>query len=587
MGRGIAQRRGTEGTYLLMRPTNKQFGYSVAVSSIGLGMYGCGAAMAGAMPPTALALTAGVTMLGAGLGYHQTTIPDPQPSYGDLLGGDGDGGMYGGGVDMGQMGGNPNVVRLLQVVASVSEDIVPVPEDFSFVDNNEMGGDLESYGLRAMTPGYFASSSTQSRLYNVLSQALGDGWGIDFDTTTDTVKASRKSSLPKIALPEMWRVVRNQAEALEMYNTWALSLGPGESGETVTVNPQVYPHSAFIATSGGGKSVALRACIEQFRAIGGQVILGDGKGSDYASLRDLPGVITIGRGSGSRAMEYVGAIEIGYRIMQQRQNTAAERKLKDPAGWRNVPPVFIILDEMKSVMKKWKAELKKDFGAVESKVNQILALGREMRVHVFFATQDVYDQSIPNSWLTNVGMKINLGKPHSLTLTKGFDESIQGKARRIAASIDPKVRGRGMIGGVDEDSGKAVVQSYQGYYSYSPGEAITAGLPPEAQQNWPQFKAQVSDAVPRLYSRKWFKVDQMSEAQAKKESETGAELGYIDFELFSADEVANMPLVNLDMRAPDGAIVPDPDMVQYDPNPQNEYYVCRPVVNTATMVTDI
>jgi len=286
-------------------------------------------------------------------------------------------------------------------------------------------------------------------------------------------------------------------------------------------------------------------------------------------------------------MEYVAAIEIGYRIMQQRQNTAAERKLNDPAGWRNVPPVFIILDEMKSVMKKWKAELKKDFAGIESKVNQILALGREMRVHILFATQDVYAESIPGSWLSNVGMKISLGKPHGMTLTKAFDEAIQGQARRVASAIDPKVRGRGMIGGVDEDTGAAVVQSYQGYYSYSPGEAITAKLPPEAQQNWPQFKAQVSDVVPRLYSRKWFKVDQMSEAQAKKETESGTELGFIDFELFTTDEVANMPLVNLDMRAPDGSIVPDPEMVKYDPNPQNTLYICRPVVGGTMTVTDI
>ena len=205
----------------------------------------------------------------------------------------------------------------------------------------------------------------------------------------------------------------------------------------------------------------------------------------------------------------------------------------------------------------------------------------------YTASQDVYQESIPPSWLTNIGMKISLGKPHHLTISKGFDESIRTDATRIAAGIDPNVRGRGMIAGMDEDTGTATVRPYQGFLGYSPGEARPGFFNDEQKAQWDSFRKNVSEAIPELYGRKWFQIEGASEAQLAKEKETGVDFGYIDFELFTVDEIANMKIINLDMRDETGKIVANPAMIKYDPDPNNAEYVCKPVVNESNTITDI
>lgn len=482
---------------------------------------------------------------------------------------------------------HPDVQRLLDVSeASFGDKLHPAWDKFEIIE-----GTLISYAFAADTPGYFTSKTVQSQVIDKLVGAVPatkGAWNASVKVKDDTVLMTQASSIPKVALPPEWKVVKTPEEAGVAYRKFEVTLGPGEGGKMVTFKPQVFPHVAVIATSGGGKSVFLRACIEQFRAVGGQVLLGDGKGSDYSTLRNQPGVVAIGRGSGSKGVEYIAAIEIAFRLMQQRQNTAAQRKTANPDTWEDVPPVFLVLDELKSVLKKWSTELdKKSFKSIESKVNQILSLGRQLRVHVYTASQDVYAESLPPSWLTNIGMKISLGKPHHMTITKGFDEQIRDQATRIAAGIDPNVRGRGMIAGMDEDSGTASVRPYQGFIGYSPGEAMPGFLNDEQKSSWNSFRSNVSESIPELYGRKWFEVTSMSEAQDAKEKETGVEFGYIDFELFSVDEISNMKIINLDMRDPEGRIVPNPEMIKFDPNPTNDDYVCKPVVNEANTITDI
>ncbi|MGP9759537.1 type IV secretory system conjugative DNA transfer family protein [Corynebacterium sp. AOP12-C2-36] len=478
---------------------------------------------------------------------------------------------------------SPEVMRLLHLVAGVSKDLQPDASSFTF----DSGGALTSYRLTATRPGVLTPEPFQAKLHAALTRSMeGTGWDVQIRSNKDEVLVSRGSEIPRLALPEIWPVVTSAAEAKTRYTGWQLELGPGEQGP-VRIDPQVFPHMVAVASTGGGKSVFLRSSAEQFRAIGAQIYFGDGKGSDYAAYRGQSNVVAIGRGSGARGMEYAAIIEMCFRIMQARQDGAAEAKLSDPDGWKNFAPIFVILDEMKAVLKKWKSELKSaEFKLLESRMNQVLALGREFRVHVCFAVQDVYAESIPRPWLSNVGLKVSLGKPHAKTLEQGFDEAVQDDARRVAERIDPRVRGRGMIAGYDDDTGSAQVVEYQGFLSYAPGESIE-GAPAEAQQAMQRFKRGVSDAVPNLYSRKWFRITSKPSAQVALEKRRGADLGYIDFELFTPTELADLPIVNLDMRDDRGEIVPDPKMRRFDPDPQNVEYVCRPVRSETDAITDI
>lgn len=570
-------------------PDRQDLGFTVFLGGTGLGLYGLSTV---GYPHTALPIVATVAgMILAERGWNQwrhlPAVVDEAPEMDGVFGFDP---LMAGMPDWGGEEGRipEQVSRLVEVIRATWGDGELVPDWDAF----EMDGEnLVAYTLRSTEPGFFTNDGTRTLVMNKLTRALpatSGAWSCSFDNKDDTVTLTQKSSIPKLALPPNWPVVRTAEEALTRYNKWEMVLGPGENGKHVTYAPQVFPHAAVIATAGGGKSVFLRACTSQILAIGGMIIFGDGKGSDYSTLRGVNGVVAIGRGSGAKGVEYIAAIELAFRVMQQRQNTAAERKAADPEGWRNLPPVFLVLDEIKSVLKKWNTELDaKSLKAVESKVNQVLALGREMRVHVLTASQDAYAESIPASWLTNIGMKISLGKPHHMTITKAFDESIRGDASRIAAGIDPNVRGRGMIAGMDEDSGTASVHAYQGFIGYSPGEAMPTFFNAEQSARWNSFKDNVYGEIPHLYSRKWFLIDKKPEAQVKLEANTGNDLGFIDFELFSTDELSRLQVVNLDMRDGDGRIVPDPAMIKYDPDPANSEYVCKPVVSARNTITEI
>jgi hypothetical protein len=333
--------------------------------------------------------------------------------------------------------------------------------------------------------------------------------------------------------------------------------------------------------------------------MGWMLILADGKGADYAGYSaphaedhnlPVPGTIAVGPGSGTRGMAYVGAIVLAYQILQERQDSSLQGKIDNPENWNSFTPVLLVLDEIKGMREKWKNALGKDGAAtIESMVTEITSYGRELRVHVMLISQDARDVSIPGVWNSNLPLTISLGKPNEMTLNKAFEDSVRPKVRMIRESMDPNIKGRCLIASVDPDNGAADATEYQGYLGYSPGEHWNnPKLPPNTKDNWIPFKEQVSDQVPRLYTRQWFKITEKSAAQQEAETNEEPDKGYIDFELFTVDEVKRMERVPLDIRDPkNGKIVPNPEMAKYDPSPSNRQYICRPKRTRQKIIAEI
>ena len=66
-----------------------------------------------------------------------------------------------------------------------------------------------------------------------------------------------------------------------------------------------------------------------------------------------------------------------------------------------------------------------------------------------------------------------------------------------------------------------------------------------------------------MYFRQWFMVQEKSQAQEKAEVKSG-DLGYIDFDQFTVDEIMNLDRVTLDERV-GGTVRPKEDAAQFDP----------------------
>lgn len=488
---------------------------------------------------------------------------------------------------------HPDVVRLLRVAASKFPGKLVLDTDATELEDDGKGGrKLVSWGFRCVESGFLTDASAYERMQTTFRKALGGIWSPVVDTRNDTFGGTRKSSIPKLVFPPIWPVVRDAEEAKKRYTGWEYKLGVSADGE-VGVCIEAMPQAKVIGETGAGKSVAVRSWLEQFRAMGWMLVLADGKGADYAGYIarnaddhgfPVPGTVAAGLGSSPRGMGYVAAVALVYQIMQERQEGSHQGKIDDPENWNSFVPVLLVMDEIKAMREKWRNNLSKEEArSVESMVTEITGLGRELRVHCLLISQDARDSSIPGVWTSNLPVTISLGKPSDMTMNKGFEDSVAPKVRLIRESMDPKVKGRCLIATVHPKTGAADALEYQGYLGYSPGEhANNPKLPAQARTEWPKFKEQVSDQVPRLYTRQWFKIDEKSEAQLAAEAKGAPDLGFIDFDLFSVDEIKRLDRVALDMRDESGTIVPDPAVAKYDPS--SKEYVCRPPLSTRKVI---
>ena len=484
-------------------------------------------------------------------------------------------------------GGNlhPDVRRLLEFSnTKFPEKLTLDPSSLELEEDTNGKSKLVSWGFKCET-GYLAETTVQAKLQNAFQSSLGGNWSFKFDTIEDTFKATQKSSIPKLAFPRMWRVVGSADEAKRLYPGWKFVLGVTTGGRELGFSPIKWPHVRVIGETGSGKSVAVLSWLEQFRAAGWMIILADGKGQDYVGYsapdkRDhnlpVPGTVAVGVGATPRGMSYVGAITMAYKIMEERQSTSMQDKVADPTGWDSYPPVLLVMDEIKAMREKWSASLSKyEMNAVTAMISQITALGRALRVHVVLISQDAYIDSMPSGWTSNVPLSVCLGRPKDNTVQRAFEKSSIPLVKQIRGSMDPETKGRGIITARDDDTGAYEVMEYQGYFSYAPGESWEKDdIPAGTSVEWPKFKTEVSDRVPRLWSRMWFRIEHKSEAQTETETEGNIDLGFIDFDQFTPAEIMHMDRVLLDVRNSDGVIAPNPDMAKYDPS--STQYVCRP-----------
>lgn len=475
--------------------------------------------------------------------------------------------------------------RLVRVAQSrFPEKLVLDAEQIEFDVDDKGKRRLVSWGFRCLDPGFLADAAMQQKLWTTFTRSLGGIWKPHFDETGDSFGGTRRSTIPKLVFPPMWPVISTADEAKRRYTGWKFKLGESADGE-VGVIMEKMAHVKVIGETGAGKSVAIRSWLEQFRAMGWMLILCDGKGADYAGYfaphpedhgLPVPGTVAVGLGSSRRGMAYVAAVVLAYQIVQERQEGSMQSKIDDPENWNNFVPVLLVLDEIKSMREKWRNNLSRDDAkAVESMITEITSLGRELRVHVLMVSQDARDVSIPGVWNSNLPLTVSLGKPGNLTVDKGFEDSVRPKVQMIRESMDPNLKGRCLIASVDPKTGAADATEYQGYIGYSPGESWNnPELPQLCATKWPPFKEQVSDRVPRLYTRQWFCLDAKSQAQLDAEAKGAPDRRFIDLEMFTVDELKELERVALDVRDSSGCIVPDPGVAMYDP--ASPRYVCRP-----------
>lgn len=479
---------------------------------------------------------------------------------------------------------HPSLRRLLEVAEThFPGKLVLDPEAVDIAD-----GKMKAWGFRAVETAYLSKSGTQSDIRERFGVSIPgpDGkkgrWRFKFDPNADSFTATQYDGIPPLVYPPHWHVVKTAEEARKNFPTWKCVLGVGEDGQ-VSISHKEYSHWLIAGKTGGGKTIAAYNIIEQHRAAGWMLLIGDGKGMDYRSYRGIPGVVAYGSGAtSSRSMGYIAVIELAYRILIDRQS-------KDEGDLADNTPVLLVLDEIKAKIIEWSTALDAaEFKSVRGKVELLLSQGRQLRIFTLLLSQDMRDKSIPGSWATNINLTIVVRAPDHITLQKAFHSSVHADVEQIVATMDQGAHGRCIVGGVDPDTGTQIAVEYQGYLGYAPGLKIDdPEYPqPETANKWPSFKAAVSDRVPYLYSRQWFAWKEHPIA----EQELGDRSPYIradvsKFDAFSVEEIEAMQRVSLNRRGPDGSFGRSKKYQMFDPLDE-VHYRARKVKGVGDRITD-
>lgn len=356
------------------------------------------------------------------------------------------------------------------------------------------------------------------------------------------------SAFPPAVAPPVTNPAHSVEEAKRRYRDFRWMLGVDAQGTVIAPSIREVYHVLAVGGTGSGKSVWVRGLIESARLAGFRVYLADGKSSDYPALENEPGVIM----RSSDAAQHIVLVAEVHDEMVRRQAVAEKCKREGHPDPFDFEPILMVLDEFASLRGDVFEFVGGKKAAMEPWLNAIAAVsrkGRELKVHMVLASQDLYVENIPNQWQGNFQLLVSLGEIEDKTLdTKFIPDTLKDEAKRVGSRITRKDRGRGLF--VDKSNPPTVrIREFQSFYSFSPGSTrLEAGAQPDVSPPTAEVRAvwekqrDAAAQMPRLYPRIGIKVDDPDWSDA------------------TVSELMKVPTVALDDR--DGN--PIPSMARYD-----------------------
>lgn len=427
---------------------------------------------------------------------------------------------------------HPTLTRIRNVLGQHFSDVYI--RDGS-VEINPDNDTVRAFDLRTTTPAGFTDGAFRERLYQRIADAIPGVWKFQPDTLSDLVRWQLKDGFPSLIATPPTKVAHSTQDALDLYPRSQIRIGVDESGDVLGINLRSFPHIITVGPTGTGKSVFIRTVIEDKRAEGFMVFMIDGKGTDYSALIGLANVVTVTQST----PDHVLLILMIANELRARQ-ADAQRNQRAGSGKSPFtrPPILFFIDEFVTVVDHISEDYEMD--AIWEELLFIARIGRQFMVHMFFAVQDMYADSVSGKLVGNIQARISLGPPEDRTITGAFPQELRREVKRLGGNIDKdKDKGRGLVVFKNEDSAASIVE-FQSFWGYSPAEPEPTPAPLHAAHDL--YRTEVSEQIPKLYPRLWWAID-------------GPDYGR------SLDHLRTLPVVSLD-RA-DGS--PDPAMAQFDP----------------------
>lgn len=289
--------------------------------------------------------------------------------------------------------------------------------------------------------------------------------------------------------PTLFVRPRTPAERHRVATDFVLPLGVRADGSPILIKQAVTPHMGIFGGTGAGKTTLITSLVDAALVQGAEVILADGRaGKDLRqlALSKRNGIVAYCAGSQAKLHRAVQYVHDEYRRRQ-----ALQERLQLEGREYLPTPLLFVFDEWGSWIHTLSEGTKEQKAAAQvsvTRMEQLAAECRELRITLLLAGQHSYTSAMPGTLRANIKTLVVIGPPDDRHLAALFEGPKRQEARELGAQISPKAKGRGLVADAT-DEGNLKISMFQGFFN-PPGpvaDAMTAAVaatPPLRRFAW-------------------------------------------------------------------------------------------------------
>lgn len=254
-----------------------------------------------------------------------------------------------------------------------------------------------------------------------------------------------RKDFPEIAYSPMWTVRKSESEAIDGYRDFRISYGVGADGENIVSDKLIYDaNTLLVGGLGCSTDMMLKTAIDQFTAAGFQTHVIDPIGlfnMNY-SVSDMPNVVRYSTGK-----DVVNHIAFLDGVMDQRldfkgkwRKNELERTREESLRGCPIPPMAVVITDSRALMSMSEVSKTEHVQAVNILRRFFTVVGREVNAHMFVASNDMYESSVPHWMRDGVHTFVLTGSISAMTLRK-----LPHSVSVAVAEEQRTTKGRGMV----------------------------------------------------------------------------------------------------------------------------------------------
>lgn len=327
----------------------------------------------------------------------------------------------------------------------------------------------------------FTVEDNQVRVQRSISAYLPGRWRSKWDLERDRVRFELRPPMPTFVRSEPQAIPLEQRGA-DLYGQIPLAYAVDEDLQPICWAPEINPQGLFTGGTGTGKTSALHTLLVKSCELGWEVMVLDGKRTEFLGFRGWPNVSMIA----SALVDQIALVHHVHAEMERRYELISN----DMANEDDFEPLVFIIDEYAT----FKAATLSFYSLIRRSgerskpttfdlISNIQRLGRTAKIHLVLGLQRPDVEFLSGEGRDNVSYRTALGR-----VSSDASEMMWGNPY-TGVSLPPKSRGRAFAFNSDGD-----IVEIQCLYTPDPRKARS----PEDLAQLDRFRQMTPALHPRL-----------------------------------------------------------------------------------------